>query len=302
MAALAPAPAPGLSASAALRLRAAELSLTGAAILPPARCRQKDASASTRHSRGMAFGMGCAFAAQACWAERARRPRTARYCRRHAKCIQEIKDSYVQLSVVHAQSVGDHGIILQFRRADEQEAQPSLSGIPMEFPIILNAQQADNFLRAARELPRLSPIIGCRPANRPRVEVRILNVHCNGPDGITGEVVVEEEDPFCPDRMISNLNHLPAHEGVAFGLASNLSMPVAISVRALLHCSAASADRLRLENLMSENFTGEVIEELQHLSEQCKAAAEEEDLPTGSAAELLLKLEWLAAQWRQHAS
>lgn len=194
------------------------------------------------------------------------------------------------------QWMGETGAIIGLRQMNDIDAPYHSLDVPFEFPILLDAEQADAFRGVSeaggrRPLPEeLQRHLGGEPLDSLALcEVRIgrradADVGGGGEgtsrsDSCCGELVIAEECMLprsvrddglfrLEDVSVARERRVPVAAGEALAVAMRLSVPVLLSVPFLLRASKAVVDRLRLEEMLCSNGSEECDVELHALSER----------------------------------
>jgi len=220
-------------------------------------------------------------------------------------------DLYVRVFVSSVEMVGSHGAIVGLQQLNDIEAPNHVIEVPMEFPILLDSEQTEEFDRARRGHLNPSSQVG---ANLDSLALCEIRVHAEaGEHGIDlqGELVMAEECQLPTTNRDDGLIRLeetvisktlvPVSSGEALAVGLRVSVPVLLSTRRLLRAAAACVDRLRLEQSFcgGDDDTEGCDVELYMLSERLAECFGPDEVPVAQIAALIEDLKPLAWYWAE---
>lgn len=187
------------------------------------------------------------------------------------------------------QWIGEQGSIVGVRQFNDSTAPHHSSEIPFEFPLLLDAEQADAFQFATHGAPSFIEHIDGPLDSLVLCEVRIRAgsvVDGQGSD-FQGELVVADEcrlPRVCGDDGLIRLEDTVVKErrirvlvGDALAMAMRFTLPVLLDVQYGLQAASACIDRMRLEHLVCSPDDSDCDLELvwlrERLADGCKPEA-----------------------------
>lgn len=207
--------------------------------------------------------------------------------------------------------VGEQGAIVGVRQFNDTEAPHHQLEIPLEFPILLDAQEADAFQFATHGAPSFLELVDGSLDSLVLCEIRIhaACLHRNEDVEFHGELVIADECRIpgaCGDDGLLRVEDSVVEEssirvsvGDALAMALRFSLPVLLDLRYVLQAAGTCLDRMRLEQLMRSPCGRNCDLELVWLRERL-ARGSKPAVPMATVGSLLDEIKALAWYWADY--